>query len=178
VGRKLVLLLVAAALVAGSADARPRDDRAPASSRVSRVPALQDQVLTAINDLRKSNGLGELTLNPALSLAALAHSQSMGLHGYFTHEGWNGSPFWTRIKPKYRPQLGNRWGVGENLVWASPDLSADQAIQIWLNSAPHRKNLLTPEWREVGLGAVRALDAPGVYKGLDVTILTADFGVR
>ena len=68
--------------------------------------------------------------------------------------------------------------MGENLVWASPDLSADQAIQMWLNSPPHRKNLLTPEWREVGLGAVRALDAPGVYEGLDVTILTADFGVR
>ncbi|HSS74669.1 MAG TPA: CAP domain-containing protein [Gaiellaceae bacterium] len=177
-GRKLVLLLVAAALVAGTADARPRDDRAPLSSRVSGVPALQDRVLTAINDLRKSNGLSELTLNPALSLAALGHSQSMAMHGYFTHEGWNGSPFWTRIKPKYRPQLGNRWFVGENLIWASPDLSADQAIQIWLDSAPHRKNLLTPAWREVGLGAVRALDAPGVYKGLDVTILTADFGVR
>ena len=135
-------------------------------------------MLTTINDLRRSNGLSELTLNPALTLAALGHSQSMGLHGYFTHEGWNGSPFWMRIKPKYRPQLGKRWSVGENLIWASPDLSADQAIQIWLNSPPHRKNLLTPAWREVGLGAVRALDAPGVYEGLDVTILTADFGVR
>ncbi len=120
----------------------------------------------------------QLTLNPVLSLAALGHSQSMALHGYFNHEGRNGSPFWMRIKPKYRPQLGNKWGVGENMVWASPDLSADQAIQMWVNSPPHRKNLLTPAWRDVGLGAVRALDAPGVYEGLDVTILTADFGVR
>jgi uncharacterized protein YkwD len=64
------------------------------------------------------------------------------------------------------------------MVWASPELSADQAIQVWLNSPPHRKNLLAPAWREVGLGAVRALAAPGVFKGLDVTILTADFGVR
>jgi uncharacterized protein YkwD len=102
----------------------------------------------------------------------------MALHGYFGHEGWNGSPFWRRIKPKYPPQAGTRWGVGENMVWSSPDLSADDAIQLWLNSPPHRKNLLTPAWREVGLGAVRALGAPGVYKGLDVTILTADFGVR
>jgi uncharacterized protein YkwD len=47
-----------------------------------------------------------------------------------------------------------------------------------MDSPPHRKNLLTPGWREVGLGAVRALGAPGVYRGLDVTILTADFGVR
>jgi len=178
VGRKLVLLFVAAALIAGTADARPRDDRVPASSRISGVPALQDQVLSAINDLRRSKGLTELTVNPALSLAALGHSQSMALHGYFTHEGWNGSPFWTRIKAKYRPQPGNKWNVGENLVWASPELSADDAIRMWVDSPPHRKNLLTPAWREVGLGAVRALAAPGVYKGLDVTILTADFGVR
>jgi uncharacterized protein YkwD len=174
----LVLLFVAAALLAGTADARPRDSRVPASSTVAAVPALQDQVLAAINELRESKNLTPLTLNPALSLAAFGHSQSMAQHGYFSHDGWNGSPFWSRIKPKYRPQLGNRWGVGENMVWAAPGLSADQALQMWLNSPPHRKNLLTPSWREIGLGAVRALAAPGVYKGLDVTILTADFGVR
>jgi uncharacterized protein YkwD len=64
------------------------------------------------------------------------------------------------------------------MVWASPQLSAAQAITLWLNSPPHRRNLLAPGWREVGLGAVRAVEAPGVFRGLDVTILTADFGVR
>ena len=64
------------------------------------------------------------------------------------------------------------------MVWQSPDLSAAEAIDIWLNSPPHRKNLLTPSWREVGIGSVRAPAAPGVYEGLDVTIVTADFGVR
>ena len=64
------------------------------------------------------------------------------------------------------------------MVWASPSLCAAQAIDMWLKSPPHRKNLLTPAWREVGIGGVHALAAPGVYEGLDVTILTADFGVR
>jgi uncharacterized protein YkwD len=178
VKRKLILLFVAALVVAGSADARHSGTRAPTPSRVAGIPALQDQVLAAINDLRRANGLGELTLNPALSLAALGHSQSMAVHGYFAHDGWNGSPFWKRIRPNYRPQAGNRWGVAENLIWSSPVLSADDAIKLWMDSPPHRKNLLTPGWREVGLGAVRALGAPGVYRGLDVTILTADFGVR
>jgi len=146
--------------------------------RVATVSTLEDEVLTAINDLRASNGLSQLRLNSALSLAALGHSQSMAKRGFFSHDGYNGAPFWARIKPRYRPQRGNFWGVGENMVWSSPDLSADQAIQMWLDSPPHRKNLLTPSWREVGLGAVRALGAPGVYDGLDVTILTADFGVR
>jgi uncharacterized protein YkwD len=180
VGRILVLVFVAAALVAGTADARTHDDRMPAATsvQVSTVFDLQNQVLAAINDLRRTKGLSELRLSSALSLAALGHSQSMARRGFFSHDGFNGAPFWNRIKPRYRPQRGNFWGVGENMVWASPELSADQAIQMWLDSPPHRKNLLTPSWREVGLGAVHALGAPGVYQGLDVTILTADFGVR
>jgi uncharacterized protein YkwD len=178
VRRILVLVFLATALVAGTANARTKDMPSPATAGVVADPALEDDVLAAINELRTSNGLSELRLNTALSLAALGHSQSMARRGFFSHDGYNGAPFWTRIKPRYRPQRGNFWGVGENMVWSSPDLSADEAIQMWLDSPPHRKNLLTPAWREVGLGAVHALGAPGVYQGLDVTILTADFGVR
>ena len=128
---------------------------------------------------RRSNGLRELRSARRSRSAALGHSQSMAKHGYFSHEGWNGTPFWKRIKPTVPAAAGKAWSVGENLIWASPDLSADQAIKIWLNSPPHRKNLLTPAWREIGLGAVHALDAPRAStSGLDVTILTADFGVR
>jgi uncharacterized protein YkwD len=47
-----------------------------------------------------------------------------------------------------------------------------------LASPTHRENLLAPAWREIGLGAVHAIGAGGVYNGLDATILTADFGVR
>ena len=139
---------------------------------------LQAQVLVGINELRREQGLRELKLNGALARAALGHSFAMAKHGFFSHSGWNGSPFWQRIKPNYRPQPTSYWGVGENMLWTSPELSADQAIEMWLESPAHRKNLLTPAWREVGLGAVRALAAPGVYEGLDVTILTADFGTR
>ena len=172
-------MLVAASLLAAAVDAKAGDNRASArSSSVFAVPELQDQVLAAINDLRRSKGLRELQLNNGLSAAALGHSQSMAKHGFFSHEGYDGSAFWTRIKPRYRPLPGSTWGVGENLVWSSPALSADRAIQMWLNSPPHRKNLLTPSWREIGIGAVHAVEAPGVYEGLDVTIVTADFGVR
>ena len=49
---------------------------------------------------------------------------------------------------------------------------------MWLNSPPHRANLLQPKWREIGLGGVHAASAPGAFGGLPATILTADFGVR
>lgn len=175
--RKLLLVFVAAALVAGTADARPRGDRASAASVVT-LPHLHAGVLTEINDLRRSQGLRELQLSKVLSVAALGHSQAMAKGGFFSHAGNNGSPFWARIKPRYRPQPGTTWGVGENLVWASPELSAEDVIKAWMDSPPHRKNLLAPSWREIGLGAVHALAAPGIYQGREVTIVTADFGVR
>jgi uncharacterized protein YkwD len=171
----------ALAAAAAGAAAQSRDGRTPANTattQVTEVAGLEAQVLSAINAFRREQGLPVLRASRALALAALGHSTSMAEHGFFRHAGWDGSPFWRRIKPNYPPQPGTPWGVGENMVWAAPGLSADQALRMWLNSPPHRKNLLTPAWRDVGLGAVHALAAPGVYQGLDVTILTADFGVR
>ena len=70
------------------------------------------------------------------------------------------------------------WSVGENLLWSSPDVSASSALDMWLNSPEHKKILLTARWREIGLAAVHASSAPGTYGGREVTIVTADFGVR
>jgi uncharacterized protein YkwD len=143
---------------------------------ITRMRELEPQVLAAINDLRRAHGLGPLRLSRALAVAAGQHSLSMAEHGFFDHSSLDGSPFWKRVKAAY-PRNGRRWGVGENMAWASPGLSARQALELWLASPPHRENLLSPAWREIGLGAVRAF-AGGVYNGRVVTILTADFGVR
>jgi uncharacterized protein YkwD len=100
----------------------------------------------------------------------------MAEHGFFEHSSLNGWPFWKRVEAVY-PRNGRRWSVGENLVWASPRLTARGALELWLASPPHRQTLLSPAWREIGLGAVHAF-AGGVYNGRAVTILTADFGIR
>lgn len=180
--RLLVPLLIAGVLAAGGAEAGARDNPAtPAKAStvsLARDGELQSQVLDAINSVRHSHGLRELRLSKLLALAALAHTQSMARVGYFAHEGRDGAPFWARIKPRYPPLPGHSWSVAENLVWRSPELSAEQAVELWMRSPPHRKNLLAASWAEVGVGAVHATGAPGVYGGLDVTIVTADFGVR
>jgi uncharacterized protein YkwD len=159
--------------VAGSAP-----QAALAARGVREMPALEEQVLAAINELRHEHGLVELRLNTRLASTALVHSLSMAEQGYFQHSSLAGAPFWKRVEGKYDRRAGGLWRVGENLAWASPGLSAEGALALWLNSPRHRKNLLTPGWREIGLGAVHALAAPGVFEGRATTILTADFGVR
>ncbi len=137
---------------------------------------LEMQVLAATNDLRRARGIVPLRLSPALAAAASQHSLSMAEHGYFEHTSLDGLPLSKRVEAAY-PKKGSRWTLGENLAWASPGMSARLALRLWLASPPHREILLSPAWREIGLGAVHAL-VGGVYQGRDVTILTADFGVR
>jgi uncharacterized protein YkwD len=182
---RLVAVLAVFLALAGTAGARTHQDpqppasaEAPAAHAITDVADLERQVFAAVNAVRKEHGLAALRLNRALVDAARGHSRSMAEHGYFRHESYDGSAFWRRIKPVYKPVQGRSWSAGENLVWASPGLSAAQAIDLWMKSPPHRKNILTPNWRDMGVGGVHASAAPGVYQGHGVTIVTADFGAR
>jgi uncharacterized protein YkwD len=102
----------------------------------------------------------------------------MAQRGYFSHDSANGTSFDRRISRYYPLKGAHYWSVGENLLWSSPDVDAASALNMWLNSPPHRKILLTARWREVGLSAVHVPSAPGTFAGREVTIVTADFGVK
>lgn len=183
--RRLAIVLTAAAVlvtagvvVVSSSAATSRGSKSTArSSRLVGLPQLESQVLAGINDLRRKAGLGPLRASATLGAAAYEQSASMAEHGFFAHTSYGGSPFWKRVAARYAAGAGS-WSVGENLVFRSPQLSAQTALQLWLQSPEHRSNMLSPVWREVGLGAVHVAAAPGVYEGRAVTILTADFGVR
>lgn len=155
---------------------------APAGAGVSRrlasVQALESGVLVEINDVRQEHGLAALHLSPKLSAAARQHSVEMATRGYFSHDSANGGTFDRRIIRYYSSAGRHFWSVGENLLWSSPDVDAAGALRMWMNSPPHRENLLTARWREIGLSAVHVPSAPGAYGGREVTIVTADFGVR
>jgi uncharacterized protein YkwD len=147
-------------------------------SRIAAADALEVTVLREINDARRERGLVPLRLSAALATAADRHSREMGRGGFFGHESRDGSRFDRRVARYYPARGHRRWSVGENLVWASPDLGGRETLRLWMRSPGHRDNLLNPAWREIGLGAVHVTAAPGVYGGPDVTLVTADFGVR
>jgi uncharacterized protein YkwD len=173
----VVLAAAGVAAVSSSAATTGGTRETAGSSRLVSLPQLESQVLARINEIRRKEGLVPLKPSAALGAAALEQSASMAEHGFFAHTSYSGSPFWKRVAAKYASRA-NSWSVGENLVWRSPELNARTALDLWLRSPEHRDNLLSPAWREVGLGAIHADSAPGVYEGREVTILTADFGVR
>ena len=152
---------------------------ASASEReLLRASALESSILAQINVVRAQHGKRPLRLSPALSAAARFHSQAMASKGFFSHDSANGSSFSKRVRKWYGPKGHRSWAAGENLLWRSPDIDAAAAVQMWMESPPHRANLLHAGWREVGLGAIHAYAAPGAFGGLEVTVVTADFGTR
>jgi uncharacterized protein YkwD len=151
---------------------------ATSKSSTRSLRTLNQQVFAAINKLRTSHGLVALKESKALDRSALAHSLQMGQRSFFGHNSANGEPFYVRVERYYRPTGYAHWTVGENLLWDAPSVTAATALQQWIKSPPHRENLETAKWRDLGVSAVTVARAGGPYGGQRVTIITTDFGVR
>jgi uncharacterized protein YkwD len=155
---------------------------APASAeiRVRAADPLESAVVQRVNSIRRARGLRPLAVHSALNRAAGDHAVNMARNGYFSHSWSSGAPFGRWIR-RYWPGSGRfrSWSVGENLYWRGPTINASQVVNGWMNSPPHRRNLLNRDWRSIGLAAVVTLDPIGAYTGVDrATIVAAEFGYR
>jgi uncharacterized protein YkwD len=166
----LVVALAATGALTASAHATARSETS--------LQAMNRQVLQAVNRFRVAHGLHPLHESRELDRSARQHSLEMGRVGYFGHSSADGTTFWRRIRHYYGMGSSGYWTVGENLLWASPNVSTSRAMGMWIASPEHLRNLLAPQWRDLGVSAVRVVGAPGVFHGLRVTIITTDFGAR
>jgi uncharacterized protein YkwD/uncharacterized membrane protein required for colicin V production len=111
--------------------------------------AAEVAMLELLNRERAAQGLVALTVDERLRQAARDHSDEMIRERYFAHESpAYGSPFDRMLR------AGARFGAaGENLAFAPNVETAHRGL---MNSPEHRKNILTPAFRRVGIGAMRA----------------------
>src|SRR5262249_39791796 len=99
-GRALRSALALAVLVATAF----LSESALATSRAEKnLPALNHQVLVAVNKFRSAHGLAALRESRGLDRSARQHSLEMGRRGYFAHNSADGTSFWQRIQ-RYYPQ--------------------------------------------------------------------------
>ena len=148
------------------------------NSRLLAEQRLDTAIVYELNRTRRAFGLSTLKANAELARAAASHSNEMAHSGRFTHESPDGTPFWKRVQRYYPLSNFASWYAGETLLWSSPEVSARAAVADWMASPSHRKILLDPKWMEVGISAVHDARAPGAFRSLECTIVTADFGVR
>lgn len=136
--------------------------------------ALEQPLLDAINRVRRAHGLAPLRPFDALERAARSHSSAMARQGFFAHSSPDGASVRERIGRFVRSVREGGGIVGEVLLWRSPMPSPEEALRMWLQSPSHRAVLLDGRYRSAGVAAVFAGNAPGAFRGLDVTIVTVD----
>jgi uncharacterized protein YkwD len=137
---------------------------------------VSDVVFCLMNAMRQNAGLPDLKQQADLARASVDHSQDMVDNSYFAHDSLDGRTVVTRLtSAKYIPAQGE-WVVGENLAWGSGALSTPRSlVNAWMNSPPHRENLLAPDYKEVGMGLVLGTPSKDAPNGVTAT---TDFGTR
>jgi uncharacterized protein YkwD len=134
------------------------------SAQAAVASAREAAIVERINDVRGAHQLPPLGINGKLTRAARAHSRMMLEQDVFTHGAFD-----VRLR-----SFGVRFPlIAENIAWGTGSLGSPRAIvAAWMNSPPHRANLLHPRFRAIGIGT--PVGNFGGYSG--AAVVTADFG--
>lgn len=102
---------------------------------------------SAIAKIRNENGLSPLKPDSRLEEAALQQATYMARAGELTHTtGW-GRDFASRMR-----KAGIHGFREENIAYGHFDMA--KALDVWMHSPPHRRNMLNPKVSRFGLAYV------------------------
>ncbi len=106
-----------------------------------------ENILSAVNQERAANNLPTLNSDTRLANAAQEKATDMQTRHYFSHTDPEGNYIWGKIAAAgYTPYLQ----LGENL--AIEFFSTESLMSAWMNSPTHRANILTPGFKDQGMG--------------------------
>lgn len=115
---------------------------------------LEKEILKYTNEERKMRGLIVLEWNEKLSYAARYHAKDMAVNNYFSHNSYqktsanelqNLGDAFERIESYIIfPFLAENISAGRN--------SAKSTVKAWMESPPHRKNILSKKYTQLGVG--------------------------
>ena len=136
----------------------------------------RDAVLCLINNERQDHGLTGLDRNRKLQKAAQRHNDRMHGTGCFSHECPGEPDLEARLdQVGYLGSGLRKWAYGENVAWGMEGHGSPKAIvSAWMESSGHRANILSPMFKEIGIGFAAGTpsskrDPGGIY--------TTDFGL-
>jgi uncharacterized protein YkwD len=126
----------------------------PVASNGAQVKAA---TICLLNAQRARVGSQPLTENAQLDEAAELHSADMARRKYFEHRDPDGvEPAARIIHTGYPPIF-----VGENLGWGEEQESTPaEMVRLWMDSPGHRRNLLQPNYRDIGIGLAYTAPEP------------------
>lgn len=128
-------------------------------------------VVDLTNQERSLNGLKPLNLDSDLGHAAYSKSANMVARNYFDHFAYGLSPWLIIRNSGYDYQI-----AGENL--AMDFNSPEGIVSAWMNSTDHRKNILNPDFQDVGIGVVKGEFTESDGTKHETTMVTQMFGKK
>lgn len=141
--RRAVLVLCAASLLSACSATIPP---LPASTSNRPEDLTREQIVAAINAVRKANGAPAWSYNPRLETAARSQARLMASKDTLSHD--LGVTLRQRVT-----EAGYLGAVGENVAKGYKTLP--DVIEGWLASQGHRNTLLSPKFIEFGLATAR-----------------------
>lgn len=116
----------------------------------------ESQVANLINGARQDAGLAALNPQSQLRAAARVQATDMACNHFTGHTGSDGSSVRDRVEAQ-----GYSWSwIGENFYVTHDTVNGPQtAFNWWMNSTPHRNNILGASYTEFGVGYVYGPDS-------------------
>ncbi len=115
---------------------------------------LRQYALSLVNRDRQTDGLGPLTEDDLMNRNAQKHARDMVQREFFDHTNPDGEG----PSDRYR-KLGGSGGIAENILYlrnpgdVTVTLGLIEKIHSrWMNSPPHRQNILTARYTKFGFG--------------------------
>jgi len=150
--------LAGAAAGTGAAEASAQGSRC-AYARSAPDGGGPDATLCLINAARATRGLAPLGGDARLARAARRHATDMVARGFFSHDAPGGISFVDRLR-RVGYASSCTWSGGETLAWGTgAGTTPASRVAAWMRSPPHRQILLSPVYREAGIGI--AAGVPG-----------------
>lgn len=118
-------------------------------------------MLCLVNYARRKQRLRPLVLSGALSSASSAKARDIARCGVFEHDACG------KEAEQAARAAGYEGAWGENLFIASgPFVVPRVAVDRWLNSRGHRRNLFRPAWRTIGIARRARADVGRIRDGV------------
>ena len=186
-----LLTVLPAAHAAGGKAARAHSAQAIAHAASGCVPSrgflfkrssvlrTQRRLLCLMNRARARRGLPRLRTNQFLHRVAARHAHDMVNRRYFAHTTPNGWDPGRRARASgYVPRRA-AWLVGENIAWGVAGAARPNwVMRAWMHSPPHRHNILSRRFRDVGIGVARGVPVHG-FGGVRLrATFTVEFGAH
>jgi len=128
--------------------------------RAGDLAAVDAATLCLVNRLRRSHGLGALRANRELAQAAAGKASGMVRADYFADVGPSGRTAMSLVAATGYRARAARVAVGQNLAWGTgSEATPARIVAQWLASPPHRRVMLSGEYRDAGVGVIAASPA-------------------